>query len=358
MLHLAGVEQTLQLVIHAKLVGHLRFMLRHAGDGVVVDRRVYVINQIFIVFITVGEAQVLGKRQRIAEVMLEAVADRRLFAPRLVEAGFADVEVVRHVARAGREQRAGTRQEVTRSGFRIVLVAGQQRKAGIFVRQPGEGRGDGHPLLLAVFDKLMFGSGDTVQAIEQGVVVIELAAKIKRRFRQMAVAGAEFHLVNALGGRALAGHHHHAAGADLAVQHAGRAVHHLHALQQPGIDLPGAAILAREAKVQAVEQLGRITEAAADHFVIAVGVAAVGGDHPAGVVQCVGDRRRLLVVHLLARDHRDGLRRLTQSGGGLGASGALFSDDPFGRCGHAVLCVGGHQNRLVRCGGRVWREGQ
>ena len=183
--HFAGIEQALQLVIHAKLVGHLRFMLRHAGDGVVVDLRVYVINQILIVFIAVGEAQVLGKRQRIAEVVLEAVTDRRLFAPRFVEAGLADVEVIGHIARAGREQRAGARQEVARPGFRIVLVAGQQRKAGVFVRQPGEGRGDGYPLLLAVFDKLVFGSGDTVQAIEQGVVVVELAAEIERRFRQM-----------------------------------------------------------------------------------------------------------------------------------------------------------------------------
>ena len=200
-----GLQQIFQLVIEAKFIGRALFTLGATGQHRAVGRAVGV-NQITVFLLDGGVTGVLAEGEVVGELVFQLVANHRLLAPGLIVIRIADVKVAWDVLPVDAFHRAIRGQEVAVSGIRIFLVAGQQRKAGLIVRIPGDRRGDRHPRLFIIVHLIMLRTGDTVHAIQYAAVVAQPAAEIKRTFGEIVIAGAELHVVNGLRRRALAGH--------------------------------------------------------------------------------------------------------------------------------------------------------
>ena len=164
------------------------------------------VNEVTVFLFDAGVTRVLAEGEVVGELMFQLVADRRLLAPGLIVIRIADVKVARDVFPVDAFDRAVGGQEVAVARIRILLVAGQQRKAGLVVRVPGDSRRDRHPRLFIIIHLIMLSTGDTVDAIQHAAVVAQLAAEIKRAFCQIVIAGAELHVMDGFRGRPFAGH--------------------------------------------------------------------------------------------------------------------------------------------------------
>ncbi len=205
MAHLPGIHQVFQLVIQAKLVGGALFMLGAAGQYRTVGGAGGV-NKITILLLDSGVTRVLAEDEVIGELMFQLVADHRLLAPGLIVIRVADVKVARDVFAVDAFHRPVRGQKVAVSRIGIFLVAGEQRKAGLIVRIPGDRWRNRHPRLFIILYLIMLGAGNPVNTIQHAAIVAELAAEIKRALREVVIAGAELNVVNRFRGRALAGH--------------------------------------------------------------------------------------------------------------------------------------------------------
>ena len=123
MRHLTAGELRFKLVIDAKLIGLTLFMLGAAGEYRAVGGAGG-INQVAILLFNGGVTGVLAQSQGIVELVLKFIANHRLFTPRLVVVGIADVKIARNIAAVDAFHGTVTRQEVTVAGIRIFLIAG------------------------------------------------------------------------------------------------------------------------------------------------------------------------------------------------------------------------------------------
>ena len=121
--HLAAGKLCFELVINAKLIGLARFMLGAAGEYRAVGGATG-INQVAILLFDGGVAGVLAQSKGIVWLVLKFIANHRLFPPRLIVAGIADVKITRNIAAVDAFHRTVARQEVTVTGIRVFLIAG------------------------------------------------------------------------------------------------------------------------------------------------------------------------------------------------------------------------------------------
>ena len=123
-----------------------------------------------------------------------------------------------------------------------------------------------------------------------------------------------------VGHRQLRGEVDHAAGTGLAIQHRGRSLQHVDALEQVRVDLLGrveGAVEQLELVEELVDAVDGVEAANADLVVARREASVLAGDARC-VAQCFPERAGILLVKLCACHHRDRLRRVDQRGVGLG----------------------------------------
>ena len=161
------------------------------------------------------------------------------------------------------------------------------------------------------------GRGQPVQELPG---LVQRAAEIAGAAYVAEGAAFEGQHVDGIRHRQLRGEVDDAARARLAIQHRGRSLQYVDALEQVGIDLLGGvegAVEQLELVEELVDAVDRVEAAYADLVVARREAAILAGD-ARGVAQRLAKRARVLLVELCAGHHRDRLGRVDQRRVGLG----------------------------------------
>ena len=231
MLHRAGLQMELRLVIHGEVDHGLLQVHRVTVD----QRRIgmdapWVDHQVIAGAADI--AQVLAEGHRVVKVMAELIADAALLALIAVKARLTAVELAGDLPVRVIGQRAGGGHLVVEAAVRVFTQLCKHRQAGAIARLPGEGWRNVVMLIASVVD-LRFGIEEgSRHAAKQRVVVGQRAGDIKAGAKQVIVAGGHIHFPARLGLRGFAHHIDHPARVGLAVQYRRWAFHHLNARQQ------------------------------------------------------------------------------------------------------------------------------
>ncbi|MNL15379.1 hypothetical protein D3C87_1363630 [compost metagenome] len=288
--------------------------------------------------------------------MFKDVADRVLLAVVLVEA----VVAHRHVRR------------IDRAGFSIglvVLVACQQREAGVRIRTPREGRGDvpqvvGVAMIAVVLDLGTSVSKNPGQAVQVLAFLIDGPAEVDRGLAPVKAAGLQDDFAEGLGGGALGDAIDQPARGDLAVQDGRRAAQDLHTFQRVRVGARADLVVGKlaEAVAEIPSDLG-VKAAQHDPVIADLGAAKVADLYAGHILDCLRHRLHATVQHFLRAHHRNGLRNLPQRGRRLAARQCFLCHNPVqgSRGGVHRVCPdvdGGQRGRgavggLLRVGGRA-----
>lgn len=288
---------------------------------------------------------------RIVEAVLEAVADAILLAPETIEAGIADIQVPVEIAAIGRSQETRI-ERVEIPTLRVALVEAGDGQARLGTGLPGEGRRDSEALLFDIVVARVGETADGAEAVGELSVAIDRSLAGEAALDPAMAAGLDAQFVIGRGARHPADLVDQTAGADLTVQHGGRAFDDVDPVEQERIDrghcegLPARQLQAVE-KADEIRRGAEAAESAQEDAVIARGCIPLGED--AGrVTQGIADRLRVLVVHLLPGHGRDRLRRLDHRRPGLRGGGRAAAKIFV----PAVVPFSGHDQR-VELHGRI-----
>jgi hypothetical protein len=331
--HLAAVDVAAQVALDGALVGvehrprraAREPVGREAGVGGVVDH------------LGLGRAQVLPEGPGVVQAMAEQVAQRSVARVVAVEARLA------HEGRGGnlsverRQQRALPREEADQRAALVLLVERLQRERGVRVRAPGERGRHQDAVVRRVVDLRAAVAVHRHQPVEPLAFGVDRPGEVRRHLLAGIAAQLQLHFALGLGLRPLRHHVQHAADAALAVKHRRRAAQQLDALEHVRVELGG--VVGAVGALQPVEVLHRVAAAHLERVDAAVEVAR---HHAGRVVGGLAQRERALCLHLVARDHRDGLRRLDQRGVGLGGGAAAPGDEAGDRAGRGLAGIARH----------------
>ena len=288
------------------------------------------------------EAQVL------VEAVVEQVTDRGLGAVGTLDVAIAVVEIDRQateyaVAEVAREHRADRREAAVEARERVALVVADDGQLRVGVGSPGQARIDEEtldlrrhcwPIALPAQAHHPVGKliGHAAAAVADRTADVEAAAHLAEAaalHKNLVVADELGHLGDEVDD---------AARTRLPVEHRGRPLNDVDALQPIGIDSRGSVAAARQ--WQAVKK-DRCREPADIELLQAgrAGAAALLRGDTRGVTQRLVDRQRVLVLDLLAADDRDRLSRLQDRCVGLSRDGATTGDVAWNRAESASRTV-------------------
>ncbi len=327
----AGGESRLQLGIDGKGVQVL--IRTHIGAIHVARGDIAIPVHRAIQGIDFGIAQVLPHGKGVIKLMGEAITHHLLAARDLI-IRLAFVEISRQLVRLPvgvviRHHGAFARQPAVVTRIRVILEVAQEGEVGFIVRAPAKGRrhriaGRLRHLLLGILAAAQAG-----QAIGPDAGIINGVAEVKPGLPQVVGAHLELHFFQRLSGRAFADHADDTARVAVAVQHRGWPAHHFHALEE--IRVHGDFRVVISLQLHAVQILvgidGRRGSETADGDHIIGGRATAGGEDARRIGERLFYRGRLAHLHLLARDHRDRLRRFFDRGIGFRRRGRAFCRD-------------------------------
>ncbi|MDT4830265.1 hypothetical protein FQZ97_637230 [compost metagenome] len=270
--------------------------------------------------------------------MAEQVAQRGAARVEAVEARLAGEGRGRDAAVQRGQQRALPREEADQRAALVLLVGRLQRERGVGVRAPGERGRDRDAVVRHVVDLRAAVAVHGHEAVHPLALGVERAGEIGGDLLARVVAQLQLHFALRLGLRALRHEVEHAADAALAVEHRRRAAQQLHALQH--VRVGPAGVVGAVGALQAVEVLHGVAAAGLERIHAAVEIAR---HHAGRVVGGLAQGERALGFDLVARDDRDGLRRLDQRRVGLGGGAAAPGDE-------ARHGAGGGFTRIARDG--------
>ncbi len=257
--------------------------------------------------------------------MLELIADHLLVALELLVIPVTLEEAARDALTVVRRHRAVGRQPTVVAAFRIALQHRQQGQAGV-VGEVDAHRGHHRiALLLDAIDLVVGILGHAHQAIGDALVV-QRAGEVERSLLVIVAAVGELQLAAGFLLRLLAGHRHQATRQATAIEHRGRSLENVDALDEVRIDLQSAvgAAVAQQLLAVEVKVVHRAVGDAAHGDIVVAGGGAIGRAHQARrVAHRLSDGARALILDLLAGDHRDGLRGLYQRHACLGRHAAM-----------------------------------
>ncbi|MNV44892.1 hypothetical protein D3C71_1366700 [compost metagenome] len=186
-------------------------------------------------------AGVLLQRERVVELVLQAVAHRRLVAQIMLAVGFAHIAAARHLAVGVFAQRAVGRQVLGQESDLVALILRQQRHARGRAGLPGQRRRQEQPVVLHVVHRRIAVALQGDHAIEPLVGFTHGPRQVHRPLEPVLVPHLQLHFARPLGRGPLADHAGQAARSAFAVQHRGRPPQHFHALKPKGLALPDRA---------------------------------------------------------------------------------------------------------------------
>lgn len=184
--------------------------------------------------IDVGVARVLAQAPDIVDLVGQLVAEDVLFTVVGVEPGLADEGVAIELAVGVLEYRAHCRQALGLGHVVVFLVLAVEGQAGVVVDVPGEAGSQQHALLFGIVDFGVAVVGQAGEAVQEGALLVELAAEVECAVAPIIAASTQHHLVDGLDTGALGDHVDDAAGLVLAVQHRGGALENLDPFEQVG----------------------------------------------------------------------------------------------------------------------------
>ena len=290
-----------------------------------------------VVDLAVRVAQVLAHRDGIVEGVLELIAQRALLGGVLVEARLADEEVLRDAPARLAVQRAAPGQEAQHGAAVVLLEIRQQRQRSAGAGPVRQRWRDEIAVVLDVLDRGVAVAPQRHHAVQPFAFFIDRAGQVGLDLLALVVAVADADLARGLGLRTLADLVQDAAHGALAVQHAGRPLQHLDALQRIGIGT--GVVVEADGIEQAIQVLGGIGATDLDRIAAVVHAEGGGGD-ASGITHRLLHRLRALQFHAVARDHRDRLRRFHQRRVGLGGGDGAPGHEALHRAGRGFIHLG------------------